>query len=361
MDIKGYYKLLGVEENATEEEIKKAYRKEALKWHPDKWVDKSDSEKEQAETHFKEINEAYSVLSDKNQRAIYDKGGDAMPNWGDFDFGGYSDIFQGMSDWASFFGKHTTRQKPIPKGTDVTAVINLTMDEVNNGVSKIVTYSIIGKCNDCNGTGVGPNGKIETCSHCQGTGILQQVQQSGFMKIINSTPCPYCQGKGTIITNPCQHCHGMGLETQPQEAKVKIQVPMGVHQGMILNVTGMGNYPSGEGIRGNLYVRVNIIAPKNYIINPETNDVSCTIDIPFYDGILGCEQKISCPNGETSVIKIPENGINSMESVFLPRKGLRNHYGRYSDFTVNIRYKGFSKKLTKEQKELLNKLKNTEK
>ena len=264
MDNKGYYKILGVSENATDEELKKKYRSECLKWHPDRWINGTEEEKKTAEDKFKQLNEAYSVLSDKQKRQEYDSGMDGQ--WQDA--GGFNpfDIFKqhfgGKNPFSDFFGggwdnDNNFQSNPIPRGDDIDINITLTMAEANNGISKQIQYEYHEQCDECHGTGLGKGGKIETCPHCNGTGMYRNTQRMGFTTVVTQSACPYCNGTGKTVKNPCPKCGGTGISSKKKRENITITIPVGVAPGETLVVQGYGEYPEGgEGVRGDLRIHI---------------------------------------------------------------------------------------------------------
>ena len=204
---KDYYKILGVDKSATKDDIKKAYRKLAIQYHPDKQQGKSDKEKKEAEEKFKEIAEANEVLSDDKKRAEYDNPSSNFKFEG-FGGRGFSDFMNGFGfdfDFNPFGNKG--QQKRVQKGQSIRFNLGVTLEDIYNGTEKTLKYKRMDKCPTCGGSGKGHNSRVETCTHCGGTG--QFFQQNGFVQTI--TTCPHCKGKGTILINPCPTCNGNGI------------------------------------------------------------------------------------------------------------------------------------------------------
>ena len=366
MDNKGYYKTLGVAENATDDEIKKAFRSGAIKWHPDRWVNSTEEERKTAEENFKKLNEAYSVLSDKEKRSAYDMGMDGGaqqgPGFDPWEFfrqatGG------GMGfDFGQFFGgefQHGPQKPAETRGQDVVINLTLTMEEANNGVEKTVTYETHDKCEFCGGTGFGDDGGMETCPHCNGTGVLRRVQRMGFTTVVNQGPCPHCGGTGRSVKNPCTHCGGTGLKGDKMKKEtVRVKIPVGVAPGETVVVQGMGDYPvRGEGSRGNLGIRVDIEMPEHYTFTNNMGGVEYEMDVPFYDAILGCEREVLFPSGKRNKIKIEKNTRPGTVYSF-KGEGMKHKDGKArSSFDVVVNYE-VPKKLTKKQEEILKEFKN---
>ncbi len=368
MDNKGYYKILGVDENASDDAIRKAYRAGAIKWHPDRWVNGTDEEKKTAEEKFKELNEAYSVLSDKQKRQAYDSGMDGQ--WQDM--GGFNpfDIFKqhfgGKNPFGDFFGNvawdagDNFQSKPIFKGEDIDMNLELTMVEANSGVAKTISYYIHKKCGQCKGTGIGEGGGRETCPHCNGTGVIQKVQRMGYAQIVTQTTCPHCQGTGKIIKNPCPKCHGTGISDEMEKKEISLNIPIGISHGETLVVRGFGEYPPGgenEGVRGDLNIHISLKLPAGYSFKDNMAGIKYIMDIPFYDAILGCERDVLFPSGQTKKIKIKKGTKNG--TVYTHQgEGMKGKDGRArSSFDVILNYT-IPQKIDGKQEKLLKEFKN---
>ncbi len=356
MDNKGYYKLLGVNENATTEEIQKKFRTLALKWHPDRWVNASEEEKKNAETKFKELNEAYSVLSDKDKRSAYDMGLDnsgVNTDWGE---DGYDDMEEAF--WRNFGGNpfKRRRQQTINKGPNIVVEVSLTMEEVINGAKgKIIEYDVQKPCGHCNGTGLGTDGRVENCPHCGGTGFMSKTVNQGFMQWTTRTPCPHCGGTGKHIINPCPSCGGTGFDKKPSKESTPVDIPAGIIFVGDLAVSGHGGYPSGgTGVRGDLILHFTLYLPQGYALTDNRGGIEYKLDVPFYDAMLGCEKEVVLPSGKKEKIKIPENTVNGYERIFRG-EGISSQ----ADFKIVVNYTQGVKKLTAEQKDLLNNFKKT--
>lgn len=371
--MKEYYEILGLTEEESklpwdsfQEICKKKYRVNALKFHPDRWVNGTDEEKKTAEDKFKQLNEAYSVLSDKQKRQAYDSGMDGewhdMGDFNPFDifekhfgsnpFGGFNP-FSGMWDDGGNF-----RSKPVKRGNDVTASITLTMEEANKGVSKTISYDIHEKCGACGGTGLGKDGKIVTCPYCNGTGIYKDTRRMGFTTVVTQSPCHHCNGTGKKVENPCPECGGTGLSRNLKKETVTISIPVGVAPGEMLVVQGRGDYPEGgEGIRGDLKLYVSIDMPGGYSFSNNMGGVQYQMEIPFYDAMLGCERDVKFPSGEVKKIKINKNTKNGTTYTH-QGEGMKLKDGKArSSFDIKVSYT-IPDSINKKQEEILKDFKN---
>ena len=352
-DKRDYYEVLGVQKGASAEEIKKAYRKQALKYHPDRNPDNKE-----AEEKFKEAAEAYEVLSDDDKRSRYDQFGHAGvdPNfgagqggaWGGFgDFGDLGDIF------GSFFGggaSRAARQNGPRRGENVGARLDLTFEEAAFGCDKEVSVGRIENCSSCNGSG-SADGAVETCSYCKGAGQVRTTQNFMGMAVQSTTTCPQCNGKGKIIKNPCTTCRGKGKVRRTQ--KIKVKVPAGVDHGQSVRVRGEGCVGSNGGPNGDLMVEIRV---RNHpIFERQDYTVFCEVPITFTQAALGAEIQVPTLDGKVS-FNIPE-GTQTGTVFTLRDKGIPyvNNPRRRGDqrFTVVVET---PTKLGKEQKELLRQL-----
>ena len=303
-----YYEVLGVSREATEDEIKKAYRKLARKYHPD--VNKEDKD---AAEKFKEINEAYEVLKDPEKRARYDQFGHAGVGQGGFDagdfggfggFGGFgdfgSDIFDDIFDiFGGSFGR--SRRRGPTRGADIRYDLEITLEEAAFGAEKEVEIFRMESCKNCNGTGAKPGTMPKTCPSCGGSGQVRRVQNLGPMQFTNVTTCTNCGGRGTIIEEPCPKCHGRGQSKVGR--KIKIKVPAGVDTGSQLRMSGEGEPGELGGPPGDLYVVIRVKPHKLFV--RQGDDLIYQAPISFVQATLGDE--IDVPTLEEKVkLKIPE-------------------------------------------------------
>lgn len=331
-----YYEILGVSRGASDTELKRAYRKLALQYHPDKNPgDKASEER------FKEINEAYACLSDPQKRANYDQFGTAEGIGMGAGFGGFGDIFGDI--FGEFFGTFRGTRTRAQKGVDLRYDLDISFEESAFGVEKKINVPRWVTCHICQGTGSKPGKGPLTCPSCKGTG--QQTYQQGFFSI--SRTCGRCQGEGTIISDPCQECGGK--KKVKRERIISVRVPAGVETGSRLKLTGEGELGIFGGPPGDLYIIIDVIP--HPIFEREGDDVICRIPISFSMAALGGEIKVSTLEGK-SVLKIP-SGTQSGKLFKLKGKGiprLRGH-GRGDEIVEVV--VAVPDKLNARQKELL--------
>ncbi len=361
-----YYEVLGVPKGASEDEIKKAFRKLARKYHPD-----INPDNPEAEAKFKEVNEAYEVLSDADKRARYDQFGHAGvdPNFGAGGagaggFGGFEDIFDSIfgsngfggfsSGFGGFGGGSRTANPNAPKrGEDLQ--INLTLDfiEACKGVSKSLNINRQQTCPDCNGSGAAAGTTASTCTECHGTGFVNVQRRTAFGVISQQSVCSKCGGKGKQINTPCKGCGGKGRKGVT--ISQKIDVPAGIDNGQILRVSGGGNSGINGGTNGDLHVKI-IVRP-DPIFERNGSDINIEIPITFAQATLGCEIEVPTIDGKVKY-NIPE-GTQTGTRFRLSGKGIKrlNRNSRGDQYVkVNVEV---PKNLTTEQKDLLRKFESS--
>jgi len=356
-----YYEVLGVEKGASTDEIKKAYRKNAMKYHPDR-----NPGDKNAEEKFKELGEAYEVLSDDDKRARYDQFGFAGvdPNYGGGGAGGYGGGFGGFGgfgDFGDIFGEffgggarsRASAQNAPRRGENVAVRLDLTFEEAAFGCEKEVSAQRIENCSACAGSG-SADGVIETCSQCRGSGQVRTVQNFMGMQMQSSTTCPSCSGRGKIVKNPCNTCRGKGKVRRTQ--KVKVNVPAGVNTKQSVRVRGEGCVGSNGGPTGDLLVEIFI--RKHPIFTRQEMDVFCEVPITFTQAALGAQIEVPTLDGKTTY-DIPEGTQTGRQFVLggkgIPQVGNPKRRGNQY-FTVVVET---PTRLTKEQKELLRQLDDT--
>ena len=335
-----YYEVLGVKKGASEDELKKAYRKLAKENHPD--LHPGDKE---CEARFKEINEAYEVLSDPDKRAKYDQFGHAAfdpsqgfgggGGFGGFEgFGGFGDIFSDIFGGGFGFGGGGGRNPNAPrKGDNLRATVNIKFEEAAFGVKKDVFVSKIEQCHDCKGTGCAEGTTAEVCPDCKGTGTVMSTKRTPFGMVQSSEQCPKCRGRGKIIHSPCKTCRGIG--SVRRQHKVSVSIPAGIDDGQTISLKGQGNAGLNGGPAGDLLITV-LVQPHARF---ERDGASILLDqeISFAQAALGAEVEVPTLDGKVK-LNIPE-GTQSGTTFRLKGKGvpfLRNG-GRGDQFvTVNV-------------------------
>ena len=359
-----YYEVLGVQKGASAEEIKKAYRKLAVKYHPDK-----NPGNKEAEEKFKEAAEAYSVLSDETKKARYDQFGHAGVDGAGPDFsGGFGNLndilndlfgggFGGFSGFGGFGGGFGggQRQQRVHRGRDIRVRVKLTLEEIAHGVEKEISIEKSVPCPDCGGRGAKNSSDIKTCPACNGTGQVQRVVNSFLGQTVTYSTCQQCGGEGKIISNPCRTCNGTGLVRQRETIKVKI--PAGVEAGMQLTIQGEGHAAKNNGINGDLLVVIEEQEHKD--LKREGNNLFYTKVVSITDAILGADVEVPCIDG-TVKVKV-EPGTQSGTVVRLRGKGLPtvNGYGGVGDLYVKIAV-WIPKKLNRDEKEIVESLRTKE-
>ena len=364
-----YYEVLGVSRNATDEEIKKAYRKKAIQYHPDK-----NPGNKEAEEKFKEAAEAYDVLSNKDKRAKYDQfghaglDGQAGPDFSggfgnlndilrDLFGGGFGGGFGGFGGFSGFGGDDSHRQQGgqrVYKGRDIRVRVQLTLEEIAKGAEKDIQIERNVPCPDCNGKGARNSSDIKTCPSCKGTGQIKRVVNSFFGQTVTYSTCQQCNGEGKIVTNPCHTCSGTGLVRKKET--VRVRIPAGVEDGMQLTMRGQGHCAKNNGINGDLLIVINEIEHPE--IKRDGNNLVYTKIISVPEAVMGATVEIPCLDGKYSV-KV-EPGTQSGSVIRLKGKGLPtvNGYGTGDMYVKLVVW--IPKKLSREDKELMGSLASSE-
>jgi molecular chaperone DnaJ len=340
-----YYEVLGVSRDASNEEIKKAFRRLAFEYHPDR------NREDGAEAKFKEVNEAYEVLSDADKRASYDQfghsGAEGLFGRGfeGFDFGGFGDIFE-----AFFGGTGTTTRQTPRQGSDLRYKVSISFEEAALGCEKEIEISRVEVCDTCRGTRSKPGSQPERCPNCDGSGQIRRVQRSLFGQFINTTVCNQCHGEGRLVTEPCPDCKGSG--TQKHKRRISVNVPAGVDDGNGIRLSGEGDAGSRGGSAGNLYVVLSV-AEHEYF-EREGDDVIYELSVNFAQAALGTELEIPTLYGTTK-LKIPA-GSQSGRVFRLKDKGINHLHGHgRGDQLVQLRVVT-PESLNKEQRKLFEEL-----
>ena len=368
---KDFYEVLGVSKTATDDELKKAYRKLAKKYHPDANPDNPKA----AEAKFKEVNEAYETLSDPQKRRMHDQFGTADPSQGfggggpfggqggyysystsgfdrmDFDLG---DIFSSFFG-GGFGGSRSSKRSNGPrKGTDLRANVDITFEEAYLGVEKEISIYRNEECTVCKGNGAKPGTNPETYTICHGTGRITQVQRTILGQMQTQTTCTNCHGTGKVIKQPCENCKGKG--TVGRQAKRKIKIPAGIDNDQTIVLKGEGEPGERGGAKGDLYIVVRI--KKHSIFTRKGDKVLCNIPITITQATLGAELEIPMVDGSKEKYKIPE-GTQNETSFTIRNKGFKAVNGSYQgDFVFTVQVQ-IPKRLSKEQREILEQLAKT--
>lgn len=357
-----YYEVLGVGKDASEDEIKKAYRKIAIKYHPDR-----NPGNKEAEEKFKEAAEAYDVLHDPQKRQQYDQFGFNGPAGGGFGgfnggsmnmddiFSMFGDIFGGRAGFGGFGGGQRRPQQY--RGSDLRLKVRLSLNDVANGVTKKFKVRKDVVCSHCHGSGAESGSAAETCPTCHGSGVVMHTTQSFFGMVQTQDVCPTCDGEGKVIKNKCHNCGGSGIVKG--EEVVEINIPAGVAEGMVVNIPGKGSAGKHNGINGD--IQVYIEEEPNDTFVRDGNNLIYNLLLDFPTAALGGEVEIPTIEGTKLKVKI-ENGTQPGKTLRLKGKGLPavQGYGRgIGDLVVNISVY-VPKTLSKDEKEALLKLRNSD-
>ena len=354
-----YYEVLGVQKNATDDELKKAFRKLAKQYHPDA----NPNNKEEAEKKFKEVNEAYEVLSDKQKRSMYDQFGHSGPNGYSSDFSGFSgfDGFSGFGGggfdvdlgdiFSSFFGGGGRTQKrngPL-RGRDIQVRVDITFEEAAFGVTKEIIVNRNEQCEVCKGSGCKVGTSMENCKVCGGSGQVKTVQNTILGSFSSVRPCDHCAGTGKIVSNPCPECKGRG--TTRKQRKIKVSIPSGIDSGQVISLRGEGEPGLRGGGPGDLYITVYV--KPHAIFTRKGDSIFCNVHVSFAQAALGAVIKVPTLNGDMQY-DLAE-GTQTGSIFTLKGKGIKNIHGRNVGdlyFTVIV---DVPKKLNNSQKEILRK------
>jgi len=346
-----YYEVLGVSREATDEEIKKAYRRMAFRYHPDRNRDGV------AEEKFKEINEAYQILSDSQKRSTYDRFGHAGLSAGQagpqgfgrgfdgFEFGGFGDIFD------AFFGGVSRGRRPTAEpGTDLRYSVKISFEEAAFGCEREIEVERIEPCSECGGSGSEPGSEPVVCHNCGGTGEVRRSQQSLFGQFTNISTCERCRGRGRMVVDSCRLCNGRGKEHRRR--KIAVRIPPGVDDGTTVRLTGEGNTGSNGGPAGNLYVTISMASHDS--LRRDGADVLYDLPLNFAEAALGGEMEIPTLDGYSS-IKIPA-GVQHGRTFRIRGKGAAHLNGSHRGDQVVIVHVVTPTALDEEQRRLFQEL-----
>lgn len=347
-DKRDYYEVLGVNRTASADELKKAYRKLARQYHPD--VNPGD---DSSEDRFKEVNEAYEVLSDVDRRAAYDRFGHAASQMGGDPFGGFGaspfgDLFE------SFFGGGGTRRRTGPaRGQDLTITVSLNFEEAVFGAEKEVDLLRLETCSSCKGSRMKDGQAPPRCATCGGTGEVRRVQQTILGQFMTSSPCSACRGEGVTITDPCPTCRGRGRTSQNRI--ITVTIPAGIDEHQTLRLSGQGEAGPAGGPAGNLFVNVNI--KPHPLFNRQGKQVMSAVGINVAQAMLGDEIEVQTLDGDVA-LKVPA-GTQSGQQFRLRHKGVPDmRSGERGDQIVTV-HVNIPDALTEEQRELISQLADT--
>lgn len=343
-----YYEVLGISKGAEAQEIKKAYRKLAMKYHPDR-----NPGDEEAEEKFKEINEAYEVLSDDTKRKTYDQfGHDGLNGQGGFGgqgFGGFEDMFGDIFGdmFGGSFGGGRARRRGPQRGADIRQSVTISFEEAAFGKKMSIKVNRSEECEECNGTGAKPGTSKKTCSTCNGTGQVRTVQRTPFGNIASSRPCSDCNGTGEVIESPCSKCHGTGNTRKVKT--IEVDIPAGIDDGQMIKLSAQGEVGEKGAPRGDLYIVVNV--KSHPLFTRDGNDIYFEMPITFVQATLGDEIEVPTLDGKVKY-SVPE-GTQTGTVFRLKEKGIPRIRGnsrgdQYVKVVVEI-----PKKLNDKQKELL--------
>ena len=347
-----YYEVLGVGKNATDDALKKAYRKLAKKYHPD-----LNPDDKVAEAKFKELNEAYAVLSDPEKRQRYDQFGHAGVDGQGFDpsgfsgFDGFGDIFEDLFGGFGGFGGSRSRgrynNRPM-KGRDIHYRLDLEFMEAAFGTTKTIQVRLEDNCHTCNGSGAKPGTSPKTCPRCHGSGVVQTQQQTILGTMMSQTTCPECHGKGTIIEDPCESCHGTGREQKTKS--LNVTVPAGINTGEALTLRGEGEPGINGGPKGDIFIQVNV--RPHEVLRREGNNTFVTVPVTFGQAALGAT--IEIPTIDGPVEYQLKEGTQPNDVITLRGKGIpyvnRNSLRGDAFATIDLEV---PRSLSEEQKKLI--------
>ncbi|MGC8820030.1 MAG: molecular chaperone DnaJ [Fervidobacterium sp.] len=360
---KDYYEILGVPRNASDDEIKTAYKRLIKEWHPDR---QPEDKKKIAEQKFKEIQEAYEVLSDPQKRAMYDKFGyvgEGVPHNYEYNGSGsgfgFEDIFRDFLNddiFNIFFGgqrtqasgQRSTSRKAPKRGEDINFEITIDQIDVFTGKDVMIEYDRYEECEHCHGEGVEPGSKWITCSKCHGTGVVREERRTPFGVFINQYTCDLCGGTGRVPGETCHVCRGVGRVRK--RTSTVVNIPAGVENGSVIRIPRKGNAGLYGGDYGDLYIHVNVRKSSDY--KREGDDIIIDVPVDYVTAILGGSVHVDLPSGETVEVEIPA-GTQPNEKIIVKGKGFPNlRTGKRGNLIVNTIVR-IPKRISHKEKELL--------
>ncbi|MFC2002659.1 molecular chaperone DnaJ [Chloroflexota bacterium] len=343
-----YYEILGIDIHANNEEIKRAFRRLAFQYHPDR------NHEDDATTKFKEVNEAYEVLSDPNKRAAYDRFGHSGAEgflgkgFEGFNFGGFGDIFE------AFFGGASTATRQAPqRGADLRSSVTISLEEAAFGCENEITISHLEHCSLCQGIGAKPGSQPSQCPECDGAGQVRRVQTSIFGRFISTTTCSRCRGEGRIITDPCPQCRGTG--TEKRQRGIRVRIPPGVDDGSRIRISSQGSVGPKGGSPGDLYITISV--EEHEFFTRDGDNIIYELPVNLAQAALGTEVEVPTLEGKTK-LNIPA-GSQTGRVFQLKNKGITHlHRNGRGDQLVTL-FVVTPEKLTEKQQQLLQELANS--
>lgn len=352
-----YYEILGITEDEKQLQgdkftkvLKKKWKIKAVEYHPDKYANKSEAEKQEAEEKFKQISEAYEVLNDSQKRMMYDRFGTVKPQTM------HTNPFQNPWGFRGFgFNPFADMQPVQVKGSDINLMLTVSLKQIYDNETVNVTYDVYVPCEKCNGKGT-TNGKVEDCPHCHGTGVYVVTKSNNYMTSMQQSPCPYCNATGKKVTDPCKNCQGEGVVMKKQTLAIKL--PKGCQNGTVIRLNQQGNCaPRNEGERGDLRIQINVNCNGTNFELDNSYSLFTTVKVSVLDCLTGCKKTIILPNGTTAEMNVIPGSVSNTVNV-VGSYGLIQADGTRGMLIAKIEMQ-MPEKLSEEEKDIINKLKQT--